>query len=256
MAHLTCTLASRVSQLPARSGDVVLRAVSLLDSQPALCEQAAACDLCADLPDSIHCNDAGAVPATVSTGRRLSLALSLTFLIPFFTSIIVSLLQSNIMYWHDLLAFTLPAFLYLTTSVGLGSAIASWAIILIVASFLFGFIGLTAAHHDPRIFHDGDARRLDLDWGLYQLDSIIDRGDIKWSDLLVLTHFGEHALHHLFPTLDHGVLKQLYPELRETLKGFRSELREMNHWGHIKGQTKQLLRTTVNPLPQGSSKFE
>lgn len=160
------------------------------------------------------------------------------------------------MYWHDLLAFTLPAFLYLTTNVGLGSAIASWAIILGMASFLFGFIGLTAAHHDPRIYHDGDATRSDRDWGLYQLDTIIDRGDIKWSDLLVLTHFGEHALHHMFPTLDHGVLKQLYPELQQTLQEFRSELREINHWGHIKGQTQQLLRTTANPLAPGSSKFE
>jgi len=173
-----------------------------------------------------------------------------------FLSLVYSIVKRNIMYWHDLLGLTLPVFIYLSTNVGLGSAIASWAIILAMASFLFAFIGLTAAHHDPRIYHDGDAPRTDRDWGLFQLDTIIDRGDIKWSDLLVLTHFGEHALHHMFPTLDHGILKQLYPELQRTLKEFKCELREINHWGHIKGQNQQLLRTTKNPIPPGTKKFK
>ncbi|KAH8279636.1 hypothetical protein KR018_011673 [Drosophila ironensis] len=165
-----------------------------------------------------------------------------------------SLVRKNIMYLDDLLPFVLPIFLYLSTGVGLKATLVSWQIIVAIGSFLFSFIGLTAAHHDPRILHDGDAQRKDIDWGLYQLDTIIDRGDIKWSDFLVLTHFGEHALHHLFPTLDHGVLHKLYPELRETLKEFDEELREINHWGHIKGQTEQLLRTKRNPVPPGSKK--
>ncbi|KAM8717117.1 hypothetical protein ACLKA7_003912 [Drosophila subpalustris] len=170
--------------------------------------------------------------------------------------LIYSVVKCNVMYWHDLLGLVLPAFLYLSTNAGLGSAIVNWAIIVCMASFIFGFIGLTAAHHDPRIYHDGDAPRTDRDWGLFQLDTIIDRGDIKWSDLLVLTHFGEHALHHMFPTLDHGVLKHLYPELQQTLREFKSELREINHWGHIKGQNQQLLRTRTNPIPPGSKKFK
>lgn len=160
------------------------------------------------------------------------------------------------MYWHDLLGLILPLFLYLSTNVGLYSAIVNWASIIGVACFFFGFIGVTAAHHDPRIYHDGDAQRTDRDWGLFQLDTVIDRGDIKWSDLLVLTHFGEHALHHLFPTLDHGVLKQLYPELQQTLSEFKCELREINHWDHIKGQNQQLLRTKANSIPPGSRKFK
>ncbi|KAH8409429.1 hypothetical protein KR222_004275 [Zaprionus bogoriensis] len=170
--------------------------------------------------------------------------------------IFLSLFNTNVMYWHDLLGFTLPLFLYLTTKVGFGSAITSWAIILSIANFFFFFIAITAAHQDPRTFHDGDATRSDIDWGLYQLDSLIDRSDIKWSDLLVLTHFGEHGLHHLFPTLDHGVLKHLYPELQKTLEEFKEELRETNHWDHIKNQTRQLLRTTANPFPPGSIQFE
>ncbi|GBP98303.1 Cytochrome b5-related protein [Eumeta japonica] len=58
-------------------------------------------------------------------------------------------------------------------------------------------------HHTPAIYHDGDAQRKDRDWGLYQLDTVIDRSDIKKSQFMVLTHYGDHALHHLFPTLDH-----------------------------------------------------
>jgi len=168
----------------------------------------------------------------------------------------LSLTKSNLLHWDDLIGFTLPIFLYFSTGVGLLAALASWQIIVAVGSFIFGLVGLTAAHHDPRILHDGDTQRKDIDWGLYQVDTIIDRGDIKWSDLLVLTHFGEHALHHLFPTLDHGVLKQLYPELRKTMKEFDVELREINHWGHIKGQNQQLLRIKKNPVPPGSKKLK
>ncbi|XP_016945709.2 cytochrome b5-related protein [Drosophila suzukii] len=174
----------------------------------------------------------------------------------FLLRLALSLTKSNLLHWDDLLGFTLPIFLYFSTGVGLLGSLTSWQIIVAVGSFIFGLVGLTAAHHDPRILHDGDTQRKDIDWGLYQVDTIIDRGDIKWSDLLVLTHFGEHALHHLFPTLDHGVLKQLYPELRKTMKEFDVELREINHWGHIKGQNQQLLRIKKNPLPPGSKKLK
>ncbi|BFF94378.1 cytochrome b5-related protein [Drosophila madeirensis] len=177
-----------------------------------------------------------------------------SFSVAFLQRVVASLSKENLMYWDDLIPITLPLFLYLTTGVGLSAALWSWLHVLAVGAFFFGFIGLTAAHHDPRILHDGDAQRKDRDWGLYQLDTIIDRRDVKWSHLLVLTHFGDHALHHLFPTLDHGVLRHLYPELNQTMQEFDGELREMNHWGHIKGQTQQLLRMEANPVPPGSSK--
>ncbi|KAH8413433.1 hypothetical protein KR009_011038 [Drosophila setifemur] len=193
--------------------------------------------------------------------RWLSIAISpLVYVallqIPIIVRLISSIIKKNTMQWDHLIGFTLPVFLYFTTGTGLKASLLSWQIILGIGSFIFGFVGLTAAHHDPRILHDGDAQREDIDWGLYQIDTIIDRGDIKWSDLLVLTHFGEHALHHLFPTLDHGVLKHLYPELRKTMKEFDLELREINHWGHIKGHHQQLLRINKNPLPPGSKKFK
>lgn len=124
-----------------------------------------------------------------------------------------------------------------------------WFRIVGMASFLFGLIGLNAAHHIPRIYHDGDAHRKDRDWGLHQLDAVIDRGDIKGSQFMVLTHFGEHALHHLFPTLDHAVLPQLYPMFSKTLDEFKEVLRECSFLEHIIGQNQQLLRTKANPVP-------
>lgn len=124
-----------------------------------------------------------------------------------------------------------------------------WFRIIGVSSFLFGIIGINAAHHTPNILHDGDAIREDRDWGLYQLDAVIDRSDIKGSQFMVLTHFGEHALHHLFPTLDHGILPQLYPELKKTIEEFKGELRETTLLHHIIGQNQQLLRTKPNPVP-------
>lgn len=121
--------------------------------------------------------------------------------------------------------------------------IGRWLGIILWASFLFGVIGLNAAHHGPYIYHDGDALRQDLDWGLYQLDATIDRNDIKGSQFMVLTHFGEHILHHLFPTIDHGLLPQLYPLLWQTLHEFHEQLYQYPLLQHILQQNLQLLRT-------------
>lgn len=129
------------------------------------------------------------------------------------------------------------------------TVISRWICIILWASFLFGLIGLNAAHHGPSIYHDGDAMRQDLDWGLYQLDATIDRNDIKGSQFMVLTHFGEHVLHHLFPTIDHGVLPQLYPILWNTLHEFNEHLYQYPMLEHILGQNKQLLRTKAHSKP-------
>lgn len=129
-----------------------------------------------------------------------------------------------------------------------------WSRIIGIGSFIFGLIGVNAAHHTPSIYHDGDAARKDRDWGLYQMDTVIDRSDVKKSQFMTLTHFGEHALHHLFPTLDHGLLPQLYPELKKTLEEFKGELRETSLLHHIIGQNQQLLRTKTNPVPPSERK--
>ncbi|XP_075152428.1 cytochrome b5-related protein [Haematobia irritans] len=160
-----------------------------------------------------------------------------------------SVFSKNELYWHDMIGFSLPLAMMAISSTTPADAILKWLRIIGTSSFMFGLIGLNASHHTPEISHDGDALREDRDWGLYQLDTIIDRGDIKRSHFMNLTHFGDHALHHLFPTLDHGVLPQLQSIFLETLHEFKGEMREITFLDHIIGQNKQLLRTVANPIP-------
>ncbi|KAM7351849.1 cytochrome b5-related protein-like [Cochliomyia hominivorax] len=173
----------------------------------------------------------------------------LIFFLETIKRIVYSLCKSNIMYWHDIICLSLPLSMYLCSDQTLLWCLRQWLYITAITSFSFCFIGLNAAHHDPKIYHEGDTCRDDRDWGLYQVDTIIDRADLKGSQFLVLTHFGDHALHHLFPTLDHGILPQLYPILYETLDEFKCELRECSGLHHLIGQHKQLLRTQANPKP-------
>lgn len=123
-----------------------------------------------------------------------------------------------------------------------------------MSSFMFHLIGLNAAHHDPKILHEGDAQRDDRDWGIFQLDTIIDRRDLKGSHFLVLTHFGDHILHHLFPTLDHGILQQIYPILFKTMEEFGVGIRDQSYLSHLIGQQKQLNRMEPNIIPPGGKK--
>lgn len=86
-------------------------------------------------------------------------------------------------------------------------------------------------------------RRENLDFGIFQLDTMIERSDLKGaSRLAVLTQFGEHILHHLFPTIDHGELTSLHRVLRETLNEFGVESRTLAHSLLIVGQHLQLAR--------------
>ncbi|XP_034474537.1 cytochrome b5-related protein-like [Drosophila innubila] len=181
---------------------------------------------------------------------------AIAFFLQMGTRIFYSLRHTNIMYWHDFLPLSLPFVMYFGSagSAGLLLCIRQWISMTAIASTTFCVIGLNAAHHDPKIYHEGDKNRDDRDWGLFQVDTIIDRGDLKRSHFLVLTHFGDHVLHHLFPTLDHGLLPALYPILYETLDQFKGQLRECNHIEHIIGQHKQLLRIKPNNRAPGESK--
>jgi fatty acid desaturase len=85
-----------------------------------------------------------------------------------------------------------------------------------------------------------------MDWGLYQVMSVMSRSDVVGSQFLTQTHYGEHTLHHLFPSLDHGLLPQLKPILVKTCKEFGMELLEVSWWHQIAGQFRQLRRLEVN----------
>lgn len=137
----------------------------------------------------------------------------------------------------DLVPFSLPLAMYLLSGQGFLATCWMWTFIIMVSSLHFCFVGLSAAHHHPDIFHDGDTPRAtkDYDWGLSQLDAVMDRKEITGSHFLVLTNFGDHALHHMFPTIDHGILEHLYPALFKVMDKFNVNLRMVSQVDTILG---------------------
>lgn len=89
----------------------------------------------------------------------------------------------------------------------------------------------------------------ELDWGVYQIDAVMDRKDITGSHFLVLTNFGDHALHHLFPTIDHGLLEHLYPTFLKVCAQFGVEWKLTSQIELVKGQIRQLAKTIPNREP-------
>lgn len=74
---------------------------------------------------------------------------------------------------------------------------------------------------------------------------MMDRQELRGNALLGLTNFGDHAMHHLFPTLDNGILPELYDDFFETLLDFEAEY-QCRSWffDTIKGQFQQMARIT------------
>jgi hypothetical protein len=77
----------------------------------------------------------------------------------------------------------------------------------------------------------------------------MDRKDITGSHFLVLTNFGDHALHHMFPTIDHGLLEYLYPTFLKTCSEFGIEWRLSSQIELVKGQIKQIAKIKPNEEP-------
>ena len=117
------------------------------------------------------------------------------------------------------------------------SSLTLWITMQVMSSCWLVLLGTFAAHHHPDIYRAGDAARgnflfhkMDrslcrmnennlllftdnpgLDWGVYQLDATRDiegKSDFYW---LKVSTFGDHQLHHLFPTIDHSKLPFLCP---------------------------------------------
>lgn len=166
--------------------------------------------------------------------------------------------QTSHLGWPDVVPFILPAMMYFMGGQSFLATIWMWNCIIFCGSMYFEFVGLNAAHHHPDIFHDGDAARstTDYDWGIHQLDAVMDRKDITGNSYLVLTTYGDHALHHLFPTLDHGVLEYMYPTFKRVLKQFNINLRMLSQLDMIKGQFKQLTRIEPHKEPPNLLKYD
>ncbi|XP_062706938.1 cytochrome b5-related protein-like [Aedes albopictus] len=152
------------------------------------------------------------------------------------------LTRKNTFYADDAIPVLLPLAMWVSSNSDIFDVLKIWFVIVQVAGLVFGAIGLHAAHHHPDIVHSGDLIPADIDFGVYQLAAIIDRTDLKGSQFKVLVGFGDHCLHHLFPTLDHGILPQLYQVLFETCEEFQLEYREQHWLQAIVGQHQQLAR--------------
>lgn len=76
----------------------------------------------------------------------------------------------------------------------------------------------------------------------------MDNTDLGKHDFMALTHYGHHAMHHLFPTLDSAILPELYSILYKTMGEFEVELVSYPWYHHIYGQLRQLSRNEPNPI--------
>lgn len=59
-----------------------------------------------------------------------------------------------------------------------------------------------------------------MDWGIFQIISVARFDTVDKNLLLATTSFGNHAMHHLLPTVDHSRLPSLLPIYLETCKEF------------------------------------
>ncbi|KAF6207091.1 hypothetical protein GE061_018330 [Apolygus lucorum] len=144
----------------------------------------------------------------------------------------------------ELIPLILPAAMMFLGNVSLYSSFVWWNTILVMGSFCFFWVALNAAHHHPELLHDGDEPRNEekMDWGIYQIDAVRDRGEIYGVFPLVIVLFGDHTLHHLFPTIDHFHLYNLYPVLKQTCSEFGIEFKLGSLCDLIRGQFLQLAR--------------
>lgn len=85
-----------------------------------------------------------------------------------------------------------------------------------------------------------------IDWGIHQFNTSVERNEPMDNIFLTLATFGDHTLHHLFPTLDHSLIPLLQDIFNETCKEFGLELTPKSFTTIILGQFKQLVRVTPN----------
>ena len=151
------------------------------------------------------------------------------------------------LHWEELLALLLPLAMFLFGNMTLTwdniiSIVIIWNVILLAASFVYNLVGINAGHHlSKQSVHEGDEFK-SLDYGIYQVAATIDRTGAKSNLFFTLTFFGDHVLHHLFPSLDHSLLPQIRETVFETCQEFETEIRECTMLEALVGQFKQLGR--------------
>ncbi|KAF2360548.1 Fatty acid desaturase domain [Trinorchestia longiramus] len=152
--------------------------------------------------------------------------------------------------WPNLLPF-FECLLMIAFAGSVKSGFALFLTMMVSASSSFMMVGIIAAHHHPDIYHAHDTFRSAPDWGLCQLDAVRDRVEVTGSLFLVAISFGDHTLHHLFPTVDHSKLPLLYPVFLETCKEFNINFTFMTQKELMFGMYTQLASSKSNTKPPG-----
>ena len=121
-----------------------------------------------------------------------------------------------------------------------------WNLIHASASWWFITMSLIGGtHHHPDVWHDGGEERVkDFDFGICQLRAVIDRPDVNSTLFTSSTMFGDHALHHLFPTVDASRLHLLRGVLEKTCADFGMDVsvhKTASFWECCKGFYRNLL---------------
>jgi fatty acid desaturase len=92
--------------------------------------------------------------------------------------------------------------------------------VYLCASVFFHNVSLGAGHHHPLIWHQGDKTVEKMDWGIFQIVSVARFETVDKNLFLTTSSFGNHALHHLLPTVDHSKLPLLSDVYVQTCKEF------------------------------------
>jgi fatty acid desaturase len=152
-------------------------------------------------------------------------------------------------HWDDLIGFSVPIAMFFFgghpyTIVTALKALFIWVVIIFFNGIFYNLNALSTGHHGTKIVHEGDEFK-SLDFGLYQLVTTIDRVEANSNLFMTMTFFGNHIMHHLFPTIDHTLLSELYEELLETCEEFELQIEKITMIQGIVGNFKQFGRTEI-----------
>lgn len=152
----------------------------------------------------------------------------------------------------ELIPLTLPMTMLLLGSLSmtwksLGIVLAMWNIMIMIGAFTYSAMAINVGHHVPENVHEGDEVK-SFDYGVYQLAATIERSPANVNLFVSLTNFGDHMLHHMFPSLDHSLLRHLRETLAETCTDFQEEFRKCSVWEALTGQFQQLGRIEPTKL--------
>ncbi len=95
-----------------------------------------------------------------------------------------------------------------------------------------------------------------------QLDATRDRAETIFQTLFVsLITFGQHPLHHLFPTVCHSKLQYIKPVFEQTVREFKLDYPGISQVDHYLGCYQQLARTEIRKrdgkfVPCGEEKIK